>query len=239
MGPDSSAAEIVDALVALGDPDRAAGSRRFFKTAPGEYGEGDEFVGIRVPVLRALAKRLRGLSAPTIVEVLESPIHEARQLALFVLTANIGARDSDRAAWVQVYRDAVRAGRVNNWDLVDCSADPVLGAWLLAADDYAELIEWASSEDLWERRVGIIGTFAFIRAGRADAVLAVAPIVVADRRDLIQKAFGWMLREVGKRIDRALLIDYLDAHAAEMGRTALSYAVEHLPAEERARYRAM
>ncbi|MCF8605343.1 DNA alkylation repair protein [Gordonia sp. HY442] len=235
----ASAADIVAALVDLGDPDRAARSRSFFKTGPGEYGEGDEFVGIRVPELRKLAGRLRGLPAATITELLDSPLHEARLLALLTLTANFVARDSDQAFWVAQYRGAVRAGRVNNWDLVDCSADPILGAYLLAAGDFSELLDWASAEDLWQRRVGIVGTAAFINAGRPDAILGVAPLVVGDRRDLIQKALGWMLREAGKRVDRAVLTDYLDGHAAQMGRTALSYAVEHLSPEERARYRAM
>lgn len=235
----SSAAEIIDVVVDLGDPVRAAGSRGFFKTGPGEYGEDDEFVGVRVPVLRDLAKRLRGLPAEVVAELVADPVHEVRLLALLTLGANFAARGSDRDHWADVYREAVRAGHVNNWDLVDSSAEPILGRYLLDDDDYSELLDWAASEDLWERRVGIIGTFSFIRAGRADAILAVAPIVVDDRRDLIQKAFGWMLREAGKRVDRVVLTDYLDANAPQMGRTALSYAVEHLEPDERAAYRAM
>lgn len=239
LGPEASAAEILAVLVDLGDPVRAAQSRRFFKTGPGEYGAGDEFVGIRVPELRRLARTLRGSPAATIADLLDSPLHEARHLALLTLTANFDARGADQAFWVAQYRDAVRAGRVNNWDLVDCSADPILGAYLLARGDCSELFEWAAEEDLWRRRVGIIGTAAFIKAGRADAILGVAPFVLDDRRDLIQKAFGWMLREVGKRIDRTVLTDYLDGYAAQMGRTALSYALEHLPPADRARYRSM
>ena len=239
LGPDSSAARIVEHVTGLGAPERAASAQRFFKTGPGEYGEGDVFVGVRVPQLRALARSLRGLPEAVVVDLLDSEIHEVRHLALIVLAAEYGARGADREAWVGLYRDAVRRGRVNNWDLVDCSADPVLGRWLLSVGDFGELLDWASSADLWERRVGIIGTFPFIRAGRADAILVVAPIVVEDRRDLVQKAFGWMLREAGKRIGEPVLTDYLDRHAAELGRTALSYAVERLDAERRARYRAM
>ncbi|WOC11578.1 DNA alkylation repair protein [Gordonia sp. MP11Mi] len=236
----ASAADIVTALVEAGDPFRAAGSRRFFKTGPGEYAEGDEFVGIRVPELRKLARGMRGLPGGVLADLVATPLHEARQLALLTLGVNFAAaRGSDRAHWVDVYRDAVRSGHVDNWDLVDCSAESILGAFLVDADDYSELLDWASSDNLWERRVGIIGAFSFIRAGRADAILAVAPLVIDDRRDLIQKAFGWMLRETGKRVDRAVLTDYLDAHAARMGRTALSYAAEHLASDERSRYRAM
>jgi 3-methyladenine DNA glycosylase AlkD len=239
LGPDSSAAEIVSAVIDMGDADKAASARRFFKTGPGEYGEGDDFVGVRVPDLRKMARTLRGLPATVIVDLLSSRVHEVRHLALFTMTHNFTARGSDRAAWVQTYREAVRAGQVNNWDLVDCSAADILGAWLVTEDDHAELVEWAASDDLWRRRVGIIGTYAFIRARRPDALLDVAPLVLDDRRDLIQKAFGWMLRETGVRIDVEILTRYLDVHAPEMGRTALSYAVEKFSPEDRAHYRSL
>ncbi|MFC0313301.1 DNA alkylation repair protein [Gordonia phosphorivorans] len=236
----SSAAEIAAAVAALGDPARADGQRRFFKTGPGQYGEGDEFVGVRVPTLRALARSLRGLPPDVVDTLLDSPVHEVRQLALFVATANFAKADAEaRADWVQRYRAAVARGRVNNWDLVDLSADPILGGWLLERGDHRELLTWAGSADLWERRVGLLGTFAFLKAGQPRAILDVAPLVIDDRRDLIQKAFGWMLRELGKRVDRQLLLDYLDAHAHAMGRTALSYATEHLSADQRTLYRAL
>ncbi|WP_132993321.1 DNA alkylation repair protein [Gordonia zhaorongruii] len=225
------------AVVELGDEEKAVAARRFFKTGPGQYGEGDRFVGVRVPELRTLAKELRGLPDAVITELLASEIHEVRLLALLTTTVNFRARGADRAAWVALYRNAVRAGRVDNWDLVDSSAAPILGAWLQSQDSYAELLEWAASDDLWERRVGIIGTFAFTRAGRTDAILAVAPLVVADHRDLIQKAFGWMLREMGKRVSQEALERYLEVHSGEMGRTALSYAVERMSAEQKTHYR--
>jgi 3-methyladenine DNA glycosylase AlkD len=253
--PESTADEISAAVSALGDPEIAAGQRRWFlstrggagddtrskdKTGPGEYGEGDVFAGVRVPELRKLSKRLRGFPTETAEALLSSDVHEIRQLALFSMTLTAArAGDVERAEWVQLYRDAVRAGRVNNWDLVDLSADPLLGAWLVHRDTREELLEWAGSSDLWERRVGIIGTFAFIKSGQAEALLDVAPLVIDDRRDLIQKAFGWMLRELGKRVDRQLLLDFLEAHAGGMGRTALSYATEHLTADQRAHYRSL
>ncbi|GAB08385.1 hypothetical protein GOARA_011_00010, partial [Gordonia araii NBRC 100433] len=131
------------------------------------------------------------------------------------------------------------AGRVNNWDLVDSSARQILGEWCLSSGDFGELVSYARDESLWDRRVGIIGTHAYLWVGDPSATLAVAPIVVDDRRDLIQKAFGWMLREMGKRVSRESLTDYLDAHAPELGRTALSYAIEHLEPELRAHYRSL
>lgn len=240
LDPSSTTGDIAAAVRALGDPERAAGQRRFFKTGPGEYGEGDVLAGVRVPVLRSVAKRLRGLDAAAVRTLLDDEVHEVRLLALLVLTLNADRSGADeRAGWVQLYREAVRAGRVNNWDLVDASAYPVLGAWLVAIDDHRELLEWAAADDLWQRRVGVVGTFAFIKAGRPQALLEVAPLVTADRRDLIQKALGWMLREMGKRVDRLELLGFLDHHASGMGRTALSYATEHLTGAQRAHYRSL
>ncbi|GAB89995.1 DNA alkylation repair protein [Gordonia rhizosphera] len=234
-----SAAQIAAEIDALADPVRAAGSARFFKTGPGEYGEGDVFVGVRVPQLRAIAKRFRGADVDVVAELLRSQIHEHRLTALFVLRAGFerAPDDDNRARWVACYLDAVHAGHVDNWDLVDSSADPILGEWLWARGDHGPLLRLAADGDLWRRRVGIMGTFAFLKHGSAEATLAVVPTVLDDRRDLIQKASGWMLRELGKRVDRDLLCAFLETHAAQMGRTALSYATEHLTAAEREHYR--
>ena len=225
----------------LADPQRAVSSARFFKTGPGEYGEGDRFVGVTVPQLRMVAKRFRGAGADVVWRLLDSEVHEHRLTALFLLRGEYERADDDtaRRRWVDLYLQALSAGRVNNWDLVDTSADPVLGAWLVRTDEFGLLVELAEHDDLWTRRAGIVGTFAFLKCGVADATLAVVPVVIDDRRDLIQKATGWMLREMGKRVDRDLLTDYLHQHAAEMGRTALSYATEHLMPEERAHYRSL
>lgn len=232
--------EIIATVQSLGDPERAAGQRRFFKTGPGEYGEGDVFAGLTVPEVRSLSKQLRGLPRDTANSLLDSALHEVRQLGLFAAIQTFTKTDpAERADWAEFYRAAVRRGRVNNWDLVDLSAYPLLGAWLVEQNDHSEFLEWAASEHLWARRVGIVGTFAFIKSGAPQALLDVAPIVVDDRRDLIQKAYGWMLRETGKRIDRQLLLDYLESNAARMGRTALSYATEHLTADQRAYFRSL
>lgn len=238
---EEAAAAVERAIAELADPVRAAGAARFFKTGPGEYGEGDRFVGVTVPQLRKVVKAFRGADAGVVRRLLSSGIHEHRLAALFLIRDGYerAADDTARRAWVEEYLTALSAGRVNNWDLVDSSADPVLGAWLLRASDFGKLVDLAHESDLWLRRAGIVGTFAFLKSGIPDATLAVVPVVVDDRRDLIQKACGWMLREMGKRVDRAALTDFLEAHAGELGRTALSYATEHLTPEERAHYRSL
>ncbi|RJO77171.1 DNA alkylation repair protein [Nocardia panacis] len=232
------------ALAEIADPDAAVQFRRFFKTGPGEYGAGDVFLGVRVPESRAVAKRFAALPLDQVDALLDSPTHEERFVGLVILNTQFarasGARGFDadaRARIVESYLAAVRRGRVNNWDLVDVSAENIVGPWLL--DRPRDLLfELARADSLWERRVALLSSFAFIKAGDASTTFALAQRLLDDRRDLIQKALGWMLREVGKRVDRGLLIGFLDEHAAELGRTALSYATEHLTPAERAHYRA-
>lgn len=226
------------AVDAAADPERAAVMARFFKTGPGEYGEGDVFLGVTVPELRRIARGFPGIDAASVRELLDSPVHEHRRIALALLRTEF-ERASDRRPWVQLYLDAVHSGRVDNWDLVDASADGILGEWLRQQGDHRPLVELARRTDLWVRRVGIVGTFAHLRHQDPEPTLEVAPVVIDDRRDLIQKAFGWTLRDMGKRIDERLLTDFLTAHAARMGRTALSYAVERLTPEQRAHFRSL
>lgn len=240
-----TAAAVKAAIDDLADPARAVSSASFFKTGPGQYGEGDRFVGVTVPAQRKVAKAFRGLDRVGVTELLASDIHEHRLTGLFLLrsgfesAAKLGqSADTERRAWVQCYLDAVFAGRVDNWDLVDSSAEYILGESLVG-QDHSYLFDLADEEDLWRRRVAVLATFAFIKRGDGQTLLALAPRLLDDRRDLIQKAVGWMLRETGKRVDRDLLIGFLDAHASQMGRTALSYATEHLTAEQRAHYRAL
>lgn len=239
-----TAAQVRAALLAHADPVDAENLQRFFKTGPGEYGEGDVFVGVRVPATRKVAKQFP-LPLDQIGELLASSVHEERLAGLFILNARFAAaskprtRDDDaRAEMVEFYLDAVRRGRVNNWDLVDASAEHIVGPWLLDRDR-ALLFELARADSLWERRVALLSTFTFIKAGESETTFALAEILLDDRRDLIQKALGWMLREVGKRVDRTALTGFLDRNAPRMGRTALSYAVEHLEPDQRAAYRAM
>lgn len=239
----SEAAQVRAALAEAADPADAAQSRRFFKTGPGDYGDGDVFLGVRVPATRAVVRRFADLPLDEVDILLDSAVHEERLAGLLILAARFDraskARTYDqdaRAEVVRRYRAAVHRGRVDNWDLVDSSAEYILGRWLLDRPR-DELFDLAAAESLWHRRVALLSTFAFIKSGDATTTFALCERLVDDRRDLIQKAVGWMLREVGKRVDRALLTDFLDRHAPAMGRTALSYATEHLDPATRAAYR--
>ncbi|WP_084505526.1 DNA alkylation repair protein [Nocardia harenae] len=243
-GP-ASADAVRAALQTHADPADAEGLRRFFKTGPGEYGEGDVFIGVRVPATRRVAKEFAELPLEQVGELLASPVHEERLAALFILNrrSELAARprtrdEATQRAVVELYLAAVRGGRVNNWDLVDASAEYITGRWLLDRPRDL-LVELAAADSLWERRVALLSTFAFIKAGDPSTTLELVERLLPDRRDLLQKASGWMLREIGKRVDRAVLTAFLDRHAATMGRTALSYATEHLDPAERAHYRAL
>jgi 3-methyladenine DNA glycosylase AlkD len=240
-----SAHELQKALAAAADPTSAAQLQRYFKTGPGEYGEGDVFLGVRVPEVRRIAARFPELPPPELDALLDSPVHEHRLAALVVLVGQFERasrprtrNDTRRTELAELYLDAVRRGRVDNWDLVDLSAEFITGEYLQGRP-LGLLRELAASPSVWERRVAMLSTFAFIKHGDAGPALEIADLLLEDRHDLIRKAVGWMLREVGKRVDRGLLIDFLDRNAARMPRTALSYATEHLPREDRERYRSL
>lgn len=240
-----TAAAVRAALAEVSNPADAVHLRRFFKTGPGEYGEGDVFLGVRVPQTRKVAKHFAELPLSEIDRLLDSEVHEHRLAGLVILNGRMAKvsrkRDVDvpqQETIVELYLAAVHRGRVNNWDLVDASAEFILGVWLLERPREL-LYQLAQSDSLWERRVALLTTFAFIKAGDTGTTLDLCARLLVDRRDLIQKAVGWMLREVGKRVDPKLLTDFLDAHAAEMGRTALSYSTEHLTPEQRAHYRSL
>jgi 3-methyladenine DNA glycosylase AlkD len=205
----------------------------FFKTGPGEYGEGDLFRGIRVPVLRALARECAGLSFADTIRLLQSAHHEDRLLALLLLVRRFERGDPDEQR--RVYDAYLRnTRRINNWDLVDLSAPNIVGTWSMQHGT-ARLAALARSTLLWERRIAIVATFARIRAGKPQTTLRLARRLLADPEDLIHKAAGWMLREVGKR-DLAALVSFLDRHAAVMPRTMLRYAIERFPEPERKGY---
>lgn len=220
-------------LKALASPDVAKSSARFFKTGPGQYGEGDRFVGINVPVLRKAAREFRSLPLEEVVTLLSSPIHEERQLALLILVlqvANCG--DARREATFDFYMRHRRF--VNNWDLVDCSAPQVVGGYLLDKSR-KPLFDLTGSKSRWERRIAIVSTQHFIRHDDFADTLAISQRLLRDGDDLIHKAAGWMLREVGKR-DQAVLEAFLDQHATVMPRTMLRYAIERFPPEQRRAY---
>lgn len=227
---------MVAALADASDDAAAESARRFFKTGPGEYGEGDVFIGVSMPAARRIVKRFPYLSEGDIDALLWSEVHEHRMVALLIMVHQFREHPSQRI--VDDYLAAAKAERVNNWDLVDASAEHILGEWLLDRPRNI-LFSLAKSDLLWERRIAMVATFQFIKAGDASTTLEIADRLHRERTDLIQKAVGWMLREVGKRVSREALLAFLDTHAAAMGRTALGYATEHLSPDDRARYRAL
>ena len=235
----ATAKQAQTALRAKSQPDRVASTQRFFKAYPGGYSEGDKFLACTVPVTRDVAKRFYGLPLAEIKVLLMSEWHDDRLLALIILVHQY--RRADALGQQAIYRFYMaQIGRVNNWDLVDSSAPYIVGPYLRdRPDKMAVLQALAAAESLWERRIAMLATFDYIRQGSADETLAIAEQLLRDRHDLIQKAVGWMLREVGKRVDRQRLLDFLNVHAAAMPRTSLRYAIEHLDAEQRAYYRAL
>jgi 3-methyladenine DNA glycosylase AlkD len=231
-----SAAQLKQQIDALGDPDDARELQRFFKTGPGEYGEGDVFVGVKVPPLRALAKQHRDLSLEGIDSLLASPVHEHRSFALIVLTEQ--AKRADRATGKRLYDFYLaRTERINNWDLVDISCRDVVGGYLLAAGKTAPLRRLARSKLIWDRRIAMVSTWQFIRAGELEPTFEIATMLLDDDEDLMHKAVGWMLREAGKR-DEAALEAYLAEYAPSMPRTALRYSIERMTPERREYWRA-
>ena len=228
-----TAEEIQERLAALGDARIAASSQRFFKTGPGEYGEGDLFRGLRVPVLRALAREYQSTPLPEVERLLGSEFHEDRLLALLILV-RLYSR-GDEAAREEIYRLYLKSTRfINNWDLVDSSAEHVVGAHLRDRSR-APLRRLAESGDLWERRVAVLATFHFIKRGEFQETLDLARALLSDREDLIHKAVGWMLREVGKRSPETEE-EFLKEHHSRMPRVMLRYAIERFPEEKRRRY---
>lgn len=227
------AAEVQARLEELGDPGHARVLQGYFRTGPGEYGEGDRFLGIRVPVLRKLAREHRGMPLEQTAELMRSPWHEARLLAVLLL-ADAYARGGEQArdAVYRLYLENTRW--INNWDLVDSSAPHVVGAHL-ETRDRGVLEELARSESLWERRIAILATQRFIRRGDFGTTLRIAELLVHDRHDLIHKAVGWMLREVATR-DRVPAEAFLRHHLTSMPRTMLRYAIEKFPPDLRRRY---
>jgi len=229
----ASVAAIRQRLKSLADPEKAAISQRFFKTGPGQYGEGDVFHGIRVPVLRKLSREYRVLPMESVDALLLSPIHEERLLALLILVLKFqnGEPSLQRRIYTLYLK---RTDRINNWDLVDTSAEHIVGAYLWNRSRNP-LIRLAKSSVLWERRIAIIATFHYIKRNEFDETLTIADMLVEDREDLIHKAVGWMLREIGKR-DLPTEERFLIRHYQQMPRTMLRYAIERFPEDKRQAY---
>lgn len=216
------------------DPKRAESAKRFFKTGPGEYGEGDVFIGVPVPAIRALASRYRNLDKDNILGLLQSAIHEERALALVIMIHQFKRGNMPlKRDMFELYLSYTTC--INNWDLVDLSAEHIVGAYLNGGPK-GVLYTLARSSNLWERRIAILATFHYIKNGRHGDTFRIAEILLTDRHDLIQKAVGWMLREVGKRCSLEAEESFLRPHYRQMGRTALRYAIERFPEEKRLAY---
>ncbi len=227
-----------DALRKVARPDRVESTKQFFKAYPGGYSEGDFFLSCSVPATRLVAKGFYNMSLPELSKLVSSKWHDDRLLALIILVRQYQRGDeAKRAAVYEFYMHHI--AHVNNWDLVDSSAGYIVGPQLEGRADKLDVLRrLAVSDILWERRIAMLATFDYIRKGRADDALVVIGLLLHDQHDLIQKAVGWMLREIGKRVDRKVLVGFLDQHAHDMPRTTLRYSIEHLAPEQRTRYMA-
>lgn len=230
-------AKISQELKKLANAPQAAILQRFFKTGKGQYGAGDVFLGIRVPITRKIAKQYVYLDFVDISRLLKSKFHEFRLAAILILVAKYEIV-KDRKTKTQIFNFYLKNTKyINNWDLVDLSVARILGEYLFLNEKKKVILyRLAKSKNLWERRMAMVATYAFIRRGRAEEAFDLAKKLLKDKHDLMHKAVGWMLREVGKRVDRKKLLAFLDEHAEIMPRTALRYALEHLNPKDREYY---
>ena len=232
-----SAARVTKAIQSLASPTQARHLQRFFKTSKGEYGYGDVFLGITVPQIRKIANEYKELTLPQIDKLMASKFHEVRFCGLVILTLQFKSSSESivHKKIFDFYLKQVKAERVNNWDLVDVSA-PIIGQYLIGLGSSNQLLlKLARSKSLWQRRVAIVFTFAFIREGIPQPTLLVAQVLLRDEQDLIHKATGWMLREMGKR-NPIELRRFLEKNVSVMPRTMLRYAIEKFSSTERKRW---
>lgn len=222
--------DVISTLKSLAVEDNAVQLQRYFKTGKGQYGEGDSFLGVRVPVVRKQLRKFKALTLDDVKALLHSEYHEARHFALLLLVEKFKkGDDSLREEIVTLYLDSTT--RINNWDLVDCSAHKILGPWL-EKRDRSILVKLAHSKLLWERRIAIMTTCYFITQDEYEDTLHIAAMLLNDPEDLIHKATGWMLREVGNR-NKEVEEAFLAKHYHNMPRVMLRYAIEKFPKEER------
>ena len=220
-------------IAKLAKPQKATELQRFFKTGKGDYGEGDVFIGATVGEQRTVAKKFREIELPKLKPFLQSKIHEERLVALLILVEKFEkAGEEGKRKVFDFYFENLQG--INNWDLVDLTAPKIVGSWLLDRDR-SLLYKLAKSNDLWEKRISVLATFAFIREGDFKDSLAISEILLHDSHDLIHKAVGWMLREIGKR-DLAAEERFLKKHYKEMPRTMLRYAIEKFEEKKRLAY---
>lgn len=226
--------ELRSELKKYSSSEKAEKNAWFFKTEKGQYGYGDKFIGVTMPEQRAIAKKYFDLSPTDLEKLLASPIHEERSVALILLCKQFEKGDDKKREEIFEFY-ASHSKYMNNWDLVDGSAPRIVGEYLLDKK-ITLLIMYAKSGDLWEKRIAMISTFAFINKGRTKETYLIADLLLDEKHDLLQKAVGWMLRETGKRVSIKDLEKYLATRYKKMGRTALRYAIEHFPKEEREKY---
>ena len=230
-----TAAAVRRQLKTMANPEKAAFFPRFFKAGPGEYAEGDKFIGVIVPNQRKVAKQFRDLPQTEIDKLLKDPVHECRLTGLLILVGQF-ERSKDQAqrkSIMQYYLS--RTDAVNNWDLVDSSAHKILGKWLVDRKDRRVLDRLAKSKNMWEQRIAMVATYTLIKNGELDDTLRLAEKLLSHKHDLIHKAVGWMLREAGKQDDKVLLA-FLDQHAHRMPRTMLRYSIVKLSDARRKKY---
>ena len=231
------ASSAINELKKRSNKSQAVLAQRFFKTAKGEYGYGDVFIGVKVPVIRQIARKYQLLSLSEIEKLTSSKLHEVRLCGLVIITMQYKRAKGEVAQkrLFDFYLKQIKKGRVNNWDLVDVTA-PIMGGYLIPRSDSVQLLKkLARSKDLWQRRSAILFTFAYIRKRELKPTITIVKMLLDDKHDLIQKASGWALREVGKK-NLSLLRGFLKENSAKMGRTSLRYAIEKLPKAERKKW---
>lgn len=236
MQAEPTATQVIEALDRLAEAADKELLQRYFKTGPGQYGEGDVFIGVKQAKIRAVCREYRDLPLTEVAVLCGSPVHEHRMAGLIILNLQYPRADPwQKEEIFRFYLDALDQGHVNNWDLVDVTCRAIIGEQLRNADR-SLLYELARSDDLWHRRVAVLSTFGYISSGDVSTSLDLADILLHDKHDLIHKAVGWMLREIGARHDEGVLRSFLDRHAHEMPRTMLRYAIEKLPPPVRRAY---
>lgn len=223
----STESSVITDLQLLKSDQKAAQLQRYFKTGPGQYAEGDVFWGINVPAIRTIARAHQHTDVAQLEKLLEHDVHEVRMCTLLIMV--LQAKKSPEAMY-NLY--LAKTANINNWDLVDLSAPIIVGNFLIGTD-CSILYQLAQSKLMWERRIAIVATFALIKQGQPEHTLNIAKLLLADSQDLLHKATGWMLREVGKRCSMCILENFLEEHAATMPRTMLRYAIEHMSCEKR------
>jgi 3-methyladenine DNA glycosylase AlkD len=226
--------KILSVIQSHANPEKARALQRFFKTGKGEYAEGDIFLGLMVPVQRKIANQFRDISLNDVTQLLHSPVHEHRLIALFIMIDQF--RRGDDATKKTIYDIYIaNTNHINNWDLIDLSSPTIVGEYL-REKDITTLYRFAQSGDLWKKRISILTLFTDIKYHRFERALSIAEILVHDKHDLIHKAVGWMLREIGKRGGQKEEEEFLKKHLATMPRTMLRYAIERFPEDKRQWY---